>query len=754
MGNEGVGLTNSPIIDFLCYMYLFTVTICLLAAYGVLMALYTRGYCNMRPFVASGKTPITKFTIVIPARNEATNIEACIGGILAQNYPTHLFEMIVVDDFSEDETALIVSKIALQHNNVRLLQLKDFTKNESIVAYKKRAIEIAIGQANGDWIVTTDADCSVTNKWLATYDAYIQENDCVMLAAPVAYTNTGSFLSVFQVLDFISLQGITAAAVASGSHTLCNGANLCYSKNAFESVGKFSGIDHLPSGDDMLLMHKMKKSYPGKIGYLFTQDAVVTTAPSATLGLFIQQRIRWASKASGYQDKIIFWILLLVYLVNASLLVYLPICIAQTGNINNWLLLIGCKTLIEIPFMYASATFFKQQKLLVWFTFMQPFHIVYTVVAGWFGTFGSYKWKGRTIMQQQEGSFFRKLRKNKATSVSLYIVAAAFLMAVFAYFIAPEHSPNANRMIPEIGSMKPSFSIQLLQVKRIGQTPRGSFFEKLIDGEEDIYTFIPISSYAIKGTNIHYQKFIDEGITEPGVMPLRLLANNPVITQTYYAGTDKFGRDMLSRLIIGVRVSLGVGTIAVLLSLTIGILLGALAGFYRGWIDECIMWFINVIWSIPTLLLVFAITLVLGKGFWQVFIAVGLTMWVNVARLVRGQVMSIKNREFIEATRVLGYSDMRTIFIHILPNIIGPVLVIAASNFASAIVIEAGLSFLGVGVQPPQPSWGLMIKENYNFIITHNPALALAPGIAIMILVLAFNLLGNGLRDAFDVKEK
>jgi peptide/nickel transport system permease protein len=237
-------------------------------------------------------------------------------------------------------------------------------------------------------------------------------------------------------------------------------------------------------------------------------------------------------------------------------------------------------------------------------------------------------------------------------------------------------------------------------------------------------------------------------------MPLSLAAKEPVIKQTYYAGTDKFGRDMLSRLIIGVRVSLGVGMIAVLLSLTIGILLGALAGFYRGWIDECIMWFINVIWSIPTLLLVFAITLVLGKGFWQVFIAVGLTMWVNVARLVRGQVMAIKNREFIEAAQVLGYSNTRTIFLHILPNIIGPVLVIAASNFASAIVIEAGLSFLGVGVQPPQPSWGLMIKENYNFIITHNPALALAPGIAIMILVLAFNLLGNGLRDAFNVREK
>ena len=725
-----------------------------MAAYGVLMALYTRGHWNLRAFVAKGKTPQTKFSIVIPARNEAANIENCIAGILAQNYPSHLFELIVIDDFSEDETANIVGSIALQYNNVRLLRLQDFTKDENIVAYKKRAIEIAIEQANHPWIVTTDADCSFTNNWLASYDAYIQEHNCVMIAAPVSYKNTGSFLSVFQVLDFISLQGITAAAVGSGSHTLCNGANLCYSKEAFESVGKFSGIDHLPSGDDMLLMHKMKRSYPEKIGYLYAQDAVVTTAPSATLDLFIQQRIRWSSKALGYQDKIIFWILLLVYLVNFSLLVYLPVNLIETGNINNWLVFIGCKTLVEVPFMYAAAKFFKQKKLLWWFLLMQPFHILYTVVAGWFGTFGSYKWKGRTVTKNEPDRFFRKLKRNKPASVSLYIITAAFLMAVFAYFIAPEHSPNANRMIPEIGSMKPGFTIQLLQVKRIGQTTNASFFDRLLNGKEDANTFIPITSYHIKGDSIYYQKYIDEGITEAGVMPLSLAAKEPVIKQTYYAGTDKFGRDMLSRLIIGVRVSLGVGMIAVLLSLTIGILLGALAGFYRGWIDECIMWFINVIWSIPTLLLVFAITLVLGKGFWQVFIAVGLTMWVNVARLVRGQVMAIKNREFIEAAQVLGYSNTRTIFLHILPNIIGPVLVIAASNFASAIVIEAGLSFLGVGVQPPQPSWGLMIKENYNFIITHNPALALAPGIAIMVLVLAFNLLGNGLRDAFNVREK
>ena len=217
-------------------------------------------------------------------------------------------------------------------------------------------------------------------------------------------------------------------------------------------------------------------------------------------------------------------------------------------------------------------------------------------------------------------------------------------------------------------------------------------------------------------------------------------------------GTDKFGRDILSRLIIGVRVSLAVGLVTVVLSLFIGVVLGSVAGYYRGRSDDIIMWFINVIWSIPTLLLVFAITLVLGKGFWQVFIAIGLTTWVNVARLIRGQVMGIKELEFVEAGRALGYSSARIIVRHILPNVMGPVIVIAASNFASAIVIEAGLSFLGIGVQPPQPSWGLMINENYNFIITRNPMLALAPGFAIMILVLAFNMLGNGLRDALQVK--
>lgn len=348
--------------------------------------------------------------------------------------------------------------------------------------------------------------------------------------------------------------------------------------------------------------------------------------------------------------------------------------------------------------------------------------------------------------------FISKLFHNKGAAFGMILIVLSLLLACFAYFIAPDGSPNANRMIPEIGSKKPGFTIGLLRVKKANRSVKVGFFTRLLDGTKDQYDFIPITTYKIIGDSIHFDKMVDDGITEKKVMPLSLLADKPVEQVTYYIGTDKFGRDIASRLIIGVRVSLSVGLIAVIISLTIGIFMGAVAGYFRGWVDEVIMWFINVIWSIPTLLLVFAITLALGKGFWQVFIAVGLTMWVNVARLVRGQVLAVRELEYIEATRALGYSHTRTIIKHILPNILGPVMVIAASNFAAAIVIEAGLSFLGVGVQPPQPSWGLMIKENYNFIITNNPMLALAPGIAIMLLVLAFNLLGNGLRDALSVR--
>lgn len=340
----------------------------------------------------------------------------------------------------------------------------------------------------------------------------------------------------------------------------------------------------------------------------------------------------------------------------------------------------------------------------------------------------------------------------------LIIIFIAFFIAVFGYLIAPDHTPDANLQTVQIQAKKPGYS-QLYFITYDRNTIPLTPLQKILYGSPVAYSQMPITGYTINEDSLFIRKYIDDDSSVVQYYSLgKLTHHHPRIlgqyflTKKYWLGTDKFGRDILSRLIIGTRVSLAVGFIAVLISLTLGIILGALAGYYRKWVDEIIMWLVNVTWSIPTLLLVFAITMALGKGFWQIFIAVGLTMWVNVARLIRGQVIAIKEMEYVQAARVLGLKDMRIILRHILPNTWGPVMVIAAGNFATAIIIEAGLSFLGIGVQPPQPSWGLMIKENYNFIITHNPMLALIPGFAIMLLVLAFNLLGNGLRDALDVK--
>ncbi len=362
--------------------------------------------------------------------------------------------------------------------------------------------------------------------------------------------------------------------------------------------------------------------------------------------------------------------------------------------------------------------------------------------------------------KQFSNQTWQRLKRNKLAFAGLVVILLAVFLAVFGYLIAPDNSPDADLQTIEIQAQKPGYTQLFLKIPDKKNTASG-WFRNIFFGKPSQFRYIPISSYRVEANNILINKFVDEDTSVLQSYSINTITNNDaailpklLVTKKYWLGTDSFGRDIMSRLIIGTRISLAVGLIAVIVSLFIGILLGSLAGFYRGWIDEVIMWFVNVTWSIPTLLLVFAITIAMGKGFWQIFIAIGLTMWVSVARLVRGQVMVIKEMEYIQAARALGFTNSRIILKHILPNIAGPLLVIAAGNFATAIIIEAGLSFLGIGVQPPQPSWGLMIKENYNFIITHNPLLALIPGIAIMILVLAFNLLGNGLRDAVDVKSE
>lgn len=345
----------------------------------------------------------------------------------------------------------------------------------------------------------------------------------------------------------------------------------------------------------------------------------------------------------------------------------------------------------------------------------------------------------------------QKFKQNKIGLFSFCFVLFCGFIAVFGYLIAPDNSQNANQMHLEIHSKEPGFSVDILTIP-LKEKKTQSFFNRLFMGSTQMNTEIAIKSYRILEDELEYIVYNDG---YPKKMNLNLLNNSPkkyLKKKTFYFGTDKYGRDLLSRLLIGTRISFFIGFIAVFISLFIGIGIGAIAGYYGGKIDAFIMWLINITWSIPTLLLVIAITLALGKGYWQVFIAVGLTMWVEVARVVRGQVLTTKQQQYVEAAKVLGYSNFRIIFRHILPNIIAPIIVISAANFAAAILIESGLSFLGIGAQPPTPSWGVIIKNHYNYIILGKPYLAVIPGLAIMSLVMAFMLIGNALRDALDVK--
>ena len=312
-----------------------------------------------------------------------------------------------------------------------------------------------------------------------------------------------------------------------------------------------------------------------------------------------------------------------------------------------------------------------------------------------------------------------KLLSNRSSLLSLFVIVFCFFTSFCSYLFIPDKTPYANQMYLELATLPPFSESQFLVTPKKNVIEQ-SFFEYFFKGKKTDVIKIPIVNYSEFIGGVNYTSLATND-------KIKYTGSYSIKNQTFWLGTDRFGRDLLSRIIYGVRVSMAVGIIAVIISLIIGITLGLIAGYYRGRIDDIIMWFVNVIWSIPTLLMVIAITLALGKGFWQVFVAVGLTMWVEVARIVRGQVIAIRELEYIEASKVLAYSPFRIITKHILPNVIGPVIVISAANFAAAILIEAGLSFLGIGAQPPIPSWGSIIKDHYSYIIMDKAYLAIVP---------------------------
>lgn len=393
----------------------------------------------------------------------------------------------------------------------------------------------------------------------------------------------------------------------------------------------------------------------------------------------------------------------------------------------------------------------------------------------------------------------RRLLNNYPAMTGLIIIAIAAFIAILGYTIMPDDSPNANDGAIQLQKQMPGFKATFLKIRKNAAIEEHSWLGELAFGQPSTYLLEPIAAYRLEDLKVFVTPFEESGEKVYDlvgvVLPLYVgdhqlpqfpentnwVAEGETIRylnlegeeeqiskaalleqfreenleeRLFLLGTDKSGRDMLSRLMFGARISLSIGLVSVLVSVVLGILFGALAGFFGGWVDTVVTWFMSVVWSIPGIMLVIAISMALqSRGVFVAFIAVGLTMWVDVARVVRGEIFSIKEKLYIEAARAYGLNNRQIIWNHVLPNLLGSLIVIATANFAAAILLEAGLSFLGLSVQPPTPSWGIMIYEGYHAIGTQNSwHLVVFPAVAISLMVLSFNLLGNGLRDAFDPK--
>lgn len=382
-------------------MILIIISIFLFVTYAFLLMLYKRGWSRQNIYSQPQETASYKsVTVIIPARNEEHNIAACISSILNNDYPEELLEIILIDDFSEDKTAAIADGL-LRNRNGNVLQLKNYlSKDERLNSYKKKALEIAIGQAKGEWIITTDADCIVPANWLKQMTQPMQDERVKFIAAPVSFTPAlpqADGLYYFQSLDFMTMQGITAASAAMNLGNMCNGANLAFDKKVFDEVGGYQGIDHIASGDDMLLMHKIQLHYPSGIFYLKSAEAIVHTPAQPDWTSFLNQRIRWSSKADKYDDKKLTVILAFVYFFNVS---FIPLFIAGFFNYFYWIWMLGmlfAKVFVELLFLVPVARFYGKMKELWYFPLFQPMHIAYIIMAGFLGKFGTYQWKGRKV---------------------------------------------------------------------------------------------------------------------------------------------------------------------------------------------------------------------------------------------------------------------------------------------------------------------------------------------------------------------
>jgi cellulose synthase/poly-beta-1,6-N-acetylglucosamine synthase-like glycosyltransferase len=366
--------------------------------YAYFFVLYIKHWKSLAYFKnTEGYQPRVFISVLIPARNEAEHILPCIASILKNNYPKELFEIIVIDDHSDDETPDSVRDLG--HPNVRLIELKNYVKLGENQPFKKRAIEAAIGESKGDLIVTTDGDCLVPDKWLWLFAEFYETKGKRFIAGPVNFYDEKSFFERFQSLDYVGMMGITGAGVQGKFMNMCNGANLAYEKKIFYDVKGFQGIDHVSSGDDMLLMQKVARMYPDSLGFLKNEHATVVTKAKPNVQEFFGQRLRWASKSSSYTEGFTVFQLIAVFLFCASIpFNFLLGVFFDISFLILSLISFSTKTIFDFIFLKMTTRFFNRQDLLKIFLPAQFLHVIYIITVGlWSNVKKKYVWKGRVV---------------------------------------------------------------------------------------------------------------------------------------------------------------------------------------------------------------------------------------------------------------------------------------------------------------------------------------------------------------------
>jgi len=377
-------------------MIFFLFSIMLYIGYAVLIVTISIGWWKLRDFEITRQLPGVKISVVVAVRNEAANIGALLHSLLLQDYPAELYEIIIVDDQSDDQTTRLAEDVIAgkkEAQNLKLVVLD--VKNGS---GKKAAIDLGIKVSSGELIVITDADCTAGNKWISSLSSFYKKNKPQMILAPVRMTEGGSFFGKLQSLEFTSLIASAAGSCNAGYPLLANGANMAFTRQAYETCGGFTGNLQYPSGDDMFLMISINKKFgPEAIRFLRSDDAIVNTPATKGVKPFIQQRLRWVSKTRGYPDPLLAASSIIVFLTNICLVAAAFSALFIPGYMGYFLVLYLIKLVLDVPLMLSYSLFQKKSALMWLFPLMELLNGFYTLIIGIAGNIGRFEWKGRNF---------------------------------------------------------------------------------------------------------------------------------------------------------------------------------------------------------------------------------------------------------------------------------------------------------------------------------------------------------------------